>query len=61
MNLERYQHLLQYIKYQVYPPNQTEKEQRKIQGQALKFLIKDNILYKKKKLHPENPLRVVKQ
>ena len=61
MDQDHYQHLVQHIKYQVFPDNSTDKEQRKIQGQSLKFLVKNEILYKRNKTDPDQPLRVVKE
>jgi len=61
MNPSLYQNLIQYLTTLSHPLSFTEKERRSIQGQASKYLVIQDTLYKKSKLQPDHPLRVIQQ
>jgi len=58
MNQNHYQHLIQYLTDWSYAPELSDDDKKKIRGQAGKYFVQNQVLYKKRK---DNPQRVVKE
>ena len=60
MNLDQYQHLVQYLDTDEIPPNFTENEKRTIVKQSRYYYLENRILYKKNRKDPKQLIRVIK-
>ena len=60
MNLDQYQHLVDYLDSNTFPPNSTDTEQRTIIKRARFYYLKNRLLYKKNYKDPDKLIRVVK-
>ena len=60
MNLDQYQHLLEYLESDTLSPDLTDNEQRTIINQSRRYEVKNKLLYKKNRKDPDKPIRVIK-
>ena len=60
MNLDQYQHLIEYLESDILPSNLTDNEKRTIINQSRHYKVKDKLLYKKNRKDPDKPIRVIK-
>ena len=61
METKRYNLLKCYLTDWTFPEDTTEEERKKLKGQAIHFLVKNQRLFKKNRKNPETPLRVVQK
>ena len=60
MNLDQYQHLVEYLETDELPPDLTKDEQRTILKRSRFFELRNKILYKKNRKDLDKPFRVIK-
>jgi len=60
MNLDRYQHLYNYLETEQLPDDLSRDEQKQIMNQSRFFEIRYNLLYKRNRRNNNQPLRVIK-
>lgn len=60
MNLDQYQHLIEYIESDTLSPELTDNEKRILISQSRKYEVKNKLLYKKNRKKPDKPIRVIK-
>jgi len=60
MNLDRYQHLYNYLETEQLPDDLSRDEQKQIMNQSQFFEIQHNLLYKQNRRNNNQPLRVIK-
>ena len=61
METKQYNLLIHYLTDWTFPEETTEEEQKKLKGQAIHFLVKNQRLFKKNRKNPETPFRVVQK
>lgn len=60
MNLDQYQHLVEYLETDKLPLDLTDNEQRTLIKQSRYYQLKNKLLYKKNRKDLDKPLRVIK-
>ncbi|GET57239.1 putative integrase core domain protein [Rhizophagus irregularis DAOM 181602=DAOM 197198] len=61
MDIEHYNNIYNYLKYNQLPSTLNNQQQQQIQKQSVYFIIKNNFIYKKDKKKQNNLLRVIRR
>jgi hypothetical protein len=61
MDIERYQEIYNYLKYQQFPSNFNSQQKQKLKNQASNFTLKNNFIYKCDKRKQNNLLRLIRR
>src|SRR3954451_18040506 len=61
MDIERYQEIYNYLKYQQFPINFNSQQKQKLKNQANNFTLKNNFIYKCDKRKQNNLLRLIRR